>query len=92
MREILLNGYFRIQAVKKAIPRFEYFKADTPLSESDTAIQNFFRKLAHETIKEYGTESLEEFISHTLTEVLSKITDKINKVVPDDEKVEPEVN
>jgi hypothetical protein len=78
-------------AVKTVLPRLEYFKADTSLSETDTVIQNYFRQLALKTIKEVGASSVEENVNRSLSQVLSKITDKINKVVTSEENVEPEI-
>lgn len=75
--------------LKKTLPRFEYFKADTSLSETDTAIQNFFKKLAEKTIEELDTDGIEESIEQKLTEVLDKITSKINQVVGAAESVKP---
>jgi predicted ATP-dependent endonuclease of OLD family len=37
--------------LKIILPRFEYFKADTSLSESDAAIQKFFKALAIKTLE-----------------------------------------
>ncbi len=75
--------------LKKTLPKFEYFKADTSLSETDTAIQNFFKKLAEKTIEEIDTDEIEESIEQKLTEVLDKITSKINQVVDVTESVKP---
>lgn len=80
-------------ATKKVLPRFEYFKADTSLSETDTTIQNFFKKLAEKTIrKEIDTKDIEDNISNKIRSILEKITAKINAVVGDEEAVEPVVD
>ena len=78
--------------IKRVLPKFEYFPADTPLSDSHTAIQNFFKKLAQDIIdKELNTAEIEAPIRNKLQSVFSKITDKINSIVPEEEKVEPEI-
>jgi putative ATP-dependent endonuclease of the OLD family len=78
--------------LKNVLPKFEYFPADTSLSDSDTAIQNFFKKLAQSTIdQELNKTEIEAPIRNKLQSVFSKITDKINGIVPEEEKVEPEI-
>lgn len=78
--------------LKNVLPKFEYFPADTSLSDSDTAIQNFFKKLAQNTIdQELNKTEIEAPIRNKLQSVFSKITDKINGIVPEEEKVEPEI-
>lgn len=80
-------------AIKKVLPRFEYFKADTSLSETDTTIQNFFKKLAEKTIREeVDTNEIEDNISDKIGSILEKITAKINAVVGDEEAVEPVID
>lgn len=80
-------------ATKKVLPRFEYFKADTSLSETDTTIQNFFKKLVEKTIREeIDTNEIEENISNKIGAILEKITAKINAVIGDDEAVEPVID
>lgn len=88
------TGKTRLKSIldnlKKSLPRFEYFKADTSLSETDTAIQNFFKKLTEKTIEEEVDKAeIEEAIETKLTEVLDKITNKINQVVDSSEAVKP---
>ena len=78
--------------LKNVLPKFEYFPADTSLSDSDTAIQNYFKKLAQSTIdQELNKTEIEDPIRNKLQSVFSKITDKINGIVPEEEKVEPEI-
>jgi putative ATP-dependent endonuclease of the OLD family len=78
--------------LKNVLPKFEYFPADTSLSDSDTAIQNYFKKLAQSTIdQELNKTEIEAPIRNKLQSVFSKITDKINGIVPEEEKVEPEI-
>lgn len=79
--------------IKGILPRFEYFKADTSLSETDTTIQKFFKTLAIKTLEEeIDTSDVEDTIQAKLGEVLEKITTKINDVVPSEENVEPIVD
>lgn len=76
--------------IKGILPRFEYFKADTSLSETDATIQKFFKTLAIKTLEEeIDTSGVEDTIQAKLGEVLEKITSKINDVVPSEENVEP---
>lgn len=79
-------------ALSKALPSFEYFVADTSLSESDRNIQNFFKREAEKTLRDYGSEIIEAHVEGSLQTVLTKITNKINEVVPSTEHVEPEIN
>ena len=79
--------------IKGILPRFEYFKADTSLSETDATIQKFFKTLAIKTLEEeIDTSDVEDTIQAKLGEVLEKITTKINDVVPSEENVEPVVD
>jgi putative ATP-dependent endonuclease of OLD family len=80
-------------AIKKELPLFQYFKADTSLSDSDSAIQKYFKDLAFNLIKEeVDTDELEETITTQLGTVLKKVTDKINDVVKTNEKVEAQID
>lgn len=83
-RSKLLND-----AIKSILPRFEYFKADSSLSESDKSIQKYFKELSIEEINNYGTADIEKYVNDKLGKVCGKIADKINQVVPTSEKVEP---
>jgi len=79
-------------AVKLCLPRFEYFLADAPLSESDSTIQKYFKDMAFQVIQEQvDTEELEETVRGHLQTVLSAITSKINTVVPESEQVQAKV-
>lgn len=80
-------------AIKNILPKFEYFPADTSLSDSDAAIQNFFKRLAIKVIdEEVNRIELEQPIKDNLERVFSSITEKINNVVGEEESVEPEIN
>ena len=95
--EIPASGQTKIKAIgdaiKKALPAFQYFKADTSLSDSDTTIQKYFKDMAFKLIDEQiDTVDIEGQIKTQLEGVLSKITDKINDVVKAGEKVEPKID
>ncbi len=80
-------------AIKSELPVFEYFKADTSLSDSDNAIQKYFKDLAFKLIKEkVNTDELETTIRTQLGNVLKKVTDKINVVVKGNEKVDAQID
>jgi predicted ATP-dependent endonuclease of OLD family len=80
-------------AIKKELPAFQYFKADTSLSESDTTIQKYFKDMTFRLIQDsIDTDEMESTIKEQLGRVLQIITDKINDVVKSDEKVEPKID
>jgi len=79
-------------AIEKLLPAFQYFKADTSLSDTDTAIQKYFKDMATKLIEEEAdTDAIEAEIQTQLGAVLSKITDKINSVVKTSETVQPKI-
>ena len=79
-------------AIKKALPSFQYFKADTSLSDTDATIQKYFKDMAFKLIQdEVDTDEMEETIKTQLGGVLQKVTDKINDVLKSTERVEPKV-
>ena len=85
------RGKLISDTIKAILPRFEYFKADSSLSEADTAIQNYFRDIAHKAMKDSGMDDLETLVKDSLLGVLGKITKKINKVISSSNTVEPDV-
>jgi predicted ATP-dependent endonuclease of OLD family len=78
--------------VKAILPRFEYFKADTALSETDASIQRYFKSIALRTMQDEGISDIEVKISDALGGVLKKISNKINGVLPDSDQVSPDVS
>jgi len=80
------------EALKNCLPRFEYFKADTSLTDSDKSIQNYFKKLSEKKLEEYGLNDIQKDVQEEIEKVLKRITDKINQVVPSEEKVQPCIN
>jgi len=82
-----------LDEIKRILPRFEYFKADTPLSETENSIQKYFREKALSLIKSsYPTEDIEEKIKNEVAAALNSITEKINAVIPEEEAVEAKVD
>jgi len=79
-------------AIRKSLPSFQYFKADTSLSETDNTIQKYFKDMAFKLVQnELDTDEIETNIKQQLGNVLKKITDKINDVVKTSEKIEPKI-
>ncbi|MCZ2129003.1 MAG: AAA family ATPase [Bacteroidia bacterium] len=79
-------------AIEKFLPSFQYFKADTSLSDTDATIQKYFKDMATKFIEEEAdTDEIETEVKAKLENVLSKITDKINSVVKTNETVKPKV-
>jgi len=82
---------FIYDAIKKILPRFEYFKADSSLADSDKSIQNHFKELSENKLEECGVAQIQDKVKIEIESVLLKITDKINQVVLNEEKVKPEI-
>ncbi|RYJ44511.1 ATP-dependent nuclease [Flavobacterium beibuense] len=81
------------EEIKKVLPAFEYFKADTSLSENETAIQNFFKRISYKTIsQEIDISDVERHVTNKLSEILENITDKINRVVDVEEEVKASIS
>ena len=79
-------------SVKKILPTFQYFKADTSLSDTDNTIQKYFKELAFKLIKEeIDTDEMEAAVKEKLESILQKVTNKINEVVKSSEKVSPKI-
>lgn len=94
--EIPSSGTKKIKSIgdsiKNILPVFEYFRADTSLSETDTSIQNYFKKLAVKIINDkVSTEDVETAVKKHLEGVLGTITEKINIAIPKEERIEPKV-
>jgi putative ATP-dependent endonuclease of OLD family len=77
--------------MKNMMPRFEYFKADSSLEETDTSIQNYFKKIALQEIEHCETELIQNRVAEKLSEVMKSISGKINQVVTQTKSVEPEI-
>lgn len=79
-------------SLKATFPRFEYFNADRPLNESDNAIQKYFKQLTKDILTENGADEIETIVKDGVEDVLSKITNKINEVLPEEQQVQPSVS
>lgn len=95
--EIPSSGKTKIKAIgdaiKNILPKFQYFKADTSLSDTDTTIQKYFKDMSFKLIKEeVDTDDIEQTVRTQLENVLEQITEKINDVVNTTEKIEPKVS
>jgi predicted ATP-dependent endonuclease of OLD family len=95
--EIPSAGTSKIKAIgdsiKKVLPTFQYFKADTSLSDTDSTIQKYFKDMAFNLIREkVDTDDIETSVKNQLEKVLENVTDKINDVVNSTEKVEPKIS
>jgi len=96
IEEIPSTGTTKLKAIgdalKKILPVFQYFKADTSLSDTDSTIQKYFKDMAFTLIKnEIDTAEIESKVKTQLEAVLQKVTDKINDIVKSTEKVEPKI-
>lgn len=96
IEEIPSSGTTKLKAIgdaiKKFLPLFQYFKADTSLSDTDTTIQKYFKDMAYNLIKdEVNTDEIESTVKTQLETVLQKVTGKINEIVKSTEKVEPKI-
>lgn len=79
-------------SIKDILPSFEYFKADSSLSDSDASIQKHFKEMALSYIKSnVNYQEIETIIIEKLNAVLEKVTSKINDVVDSTEQVLPKV-
>lgn len=78
-------------AVKTLLPPFEYFRADTSLDESDTAIQKYFRGITNNALATAGMEDTENLVRDALQGILTSITSKINQVVTQNDSIEPHI-
>lgn len=58
--------------LQKVFPRFEYFHADTSLSESDTSIQKYFKQLTNNILSEVGVDDIEKSVREGVGHVLGK--------------------
>jgi predicted ATP-dependent endonuclease of OLD family len=76
-------------AAKSLLPPFQYFRADTSLDESDTAIQKYFRSITDNALVAKGMQDIEDQVRIALQGVLSSITTKINQVVAQGDSIEP---
>ncbi|MBQ8386279.1 MAG: AAA family ATPase [Paludibacteraceae bacterium] len=94
--ELPTSGQTRLKkiadAYKSVQPSFEYFKADTSLSDSDTSVQKYFKDKASRILKEQiNTDDIERSIKNSIENSLNSITEKINAVLTEEEQVYAQV-
>ena len=79
--------------IRKELPSFEYFKADSSLSDSDTSVQKYFKDKALKMLNEQiDTVDLEEQVREKIADSLNTITEKINSVLSAKEQIQAQVN
>lgn len=82
-----------LDAIKEHLPNFGYFRADKSLSDSDAAVQKYFKEKALSLLKEQvSTDNIESSIKKEIGESLSKITDKINSVLSENDQISAQVD
>ncbi|MBR5282540.1 MAG: AAA family ATPase [Alistipes sp.] len=82
-----------LDAIKNILPKFEYFRADRSLADSDSSVQKYFKDKAFKLLKdEINTDDVETAIKDKISEALSAITNKINQVVSTEEQVTAQVD
>lgn len=79
-------------AISAVLPRYQFFKADTSLAETDAAIQSYFRDVAEKALESADTRAVEDPVRETVGRVFTSITDKINRVLPAPEQVTPRID
>lgn len=81
-----------LDVLRTLMPSFEYFKADSSLSDSDTSVQKYFKDKAFDLLKtQIDTSDVEQKIRKELETPLSTITKKINSVLSAGEKIKANV-
>ena len=81
-----------LDVLRTLMPSFEYFKADSSLSDSDTSVQKYFKDKAFDLLKtQIDTSDVEQKIRKELETPLSTITKKINSVLSAEEKIKANV-
>ena len=82
-----------LEGIKDIIPTFEYFKADSSLSDSDTSVQKYFKDKAFKLLKEeIDTDNIEQNVRSEIEKSLKLITDKINSVLSAEEQISAKVD
>lgn len=67
-----------MDVLRTLMPSFEYFKADSSLSDSDTSVQKYFKDKAFDLLKtQIDTSDVEQKIRKELETPLSTITKKL---------------
>lgn len=95
--ELPTTGTTRLRKIheeyKKYQPSFEYFRADSSLSDSDASVQKYFKDRASKVLREQiNTDDIERSIRDNIENSLRSITEKINAVLEEDEQVYAQVD
>ena len=95
--ELPTTGQTRLKKISDAYksiqPSFEYFRADSSLSDSDTSVQKYFKDKASKLLQEQvNTDAIEQRIRTDIENSLNSITEKINSVLAEDEQVYAQVD
>lgn len=82
-----------LEGIKDILPTFEYFKADSSLSDSDTSVQKYFKDKAYRLLKErINTNDIEDNIRKEIKKSLDLITGKINSVLSAEEQISAKID
>ena len=82
-----------LEGIKDILPTFEYFKADSSLSDSDTSVQKYFKDKAYRLLKErINTKDIEDNIRKEIKKSLDLITGKINSVLSAEEQISAKID
>lgn len=82
-----------LDCLKSLFPSFEYFRADSSLSDSDTSVQKYFKEIAFKLLREQvNTEIVENAIKEKISSVLETITNKINAFLPEEEQLSASID
>lgn len=82
-----------LEGIKEFLPTFEYFKADSSLSDSDTSVQKYFKDKAFKLLKEeIDTDDIEQKVRGEIEKSLLCITDKINSVLSAEEQISAKID
>lgn len=73
--------------IAEVLPRFEYFKADSPLDGSDKAIQDYIRQQVTVALSSCKLDEIEKIVRTQLDGVLGDLTSKINRTVDEDDQI-----
>ncbi len=95
--ELPLTGQTRAKkiydCIKNLLPTFEYFHADSSLSDSGNAVQKYFKDKAFKLLSEsIDTEEVEGKVRDNISVILATITSKINQCLPEEEKIVASIN
>lgn len=78
--------------LKRVLPPFEYFRADSSLAETDKVIQDYIKREVQAIIDDCDKSEMERCVKDHLGSILGRLTTKINRTVSDEEQVEPKID